>query len=123
MVGYATLGTSDLERASAYYDALLAELGARRIMNLDRIIIWSNDPRAGMLGVCLPHNGQPAVAGNGVMVGLNAGSSAAVDRVHARALALGGSDEGAPGDRGNGFYAGYFRDPDGNKLVAYHLAL
>jgi predicted lactoylglutathione lyase len=55
------------------------------------------------------------------MVGINVGSHEGFDRFHAKALALGGSDEGAPGDRGNGFYAGYFRDLDGNKLVAYSL--
>jgi hypothetical protein len=121
MIGYATVGTNDLTRATAYYDALLAEIGARQILVLDRIVIWSNQPGGGMLGVCLPYDGRPAVVGNGAMVGINVGSHEGVDRFHAKALALGGSDEGAPGDRGNGFYAGYFRDLDGNKLVAYSL--
>ncbi len=123
MVGYATLGTNDLKRATAYYDALLAELGARRIIDYDRIVIWSNEPGGGMLGVCLPFDGRSAVVGNGAMVGITVGSNALVDRFHAKALALGGTCEGPPGDRGNGFYAGYFRDLDGNKLVAYHVTL
>jgi catechol 2,3-dioxygenase-like lactoylglutathione lyase family enzyme len=123
MVGYATLGTNDLKRATAYYDALLAELGARRIIDYDRIVIWSNEPGGGMLGICLPFDGRPAVVGNGATVGITVGSNARVDRFHAKALALGGTCEGPPGDRGNGFYAGYFRDLDGNKLVAYHVTL
>jgi len=112
-----------LKQATAYYDALLGEIGARRIVDYERIVIWSNEPGGGMLGVCLPFDGRPAAVGNGAMVGINVGSNEAVDRFHAKALALGGSDEGPPGDRGNGFYAGYFRDLDGNKLVAYHITL
>ena len=121
MVGYATVGTNDLDRAAAYYDQVLAVAGARRILEYDRIVIWSNEPGGGMLGVCTPFNGQPATPGNGCMAGIRVDSTDVVDRLHAKALQLGGSDEGAPGDRGNGFYAGYFRDLDGNKLVAFHL--
>ena len=123
MIGYATVGTNDLAKATAYYEALLAEIGATRVMGDERIVLYSNDPSQGFLGVCTPNDGKPAAAGNGTMAGIKAGSNDAVDRLHAKALELGGSDEGAPGDRGNGFYAGYFRDPDGNKLVAYHLTL
>ncbi len=53
------------------------------------------------------------------MVALEARDSAQVDRLYEIALANGGSDEGAPGVRGGGFYAAYFRDPDGNKLNAF----
>lgn len=122
MIGYATLGTNDMNRATAYYDALLAEIGAQRVLEYDRIVIWSQAPGGDKLGVCLPFDGRPAVVGNGGMVGINVGSNEGVDRFHAKALELGGTDEGPPGDRGNGFYAGYFRDLDGNKLVAYSIA-
>ena len=122
MVGYATVGTNDLDRATAYYDQVLAVAGARRILEYDRIVIWSNEPGGAMFGVCTPFNGQPATPGNGCMAGIRADSNDVVDRLHAKALELGGSDEGGPGDRGNGFYAGYFRDLDGNKLVAFHLS-
>ena len=71
------------------------------------------------MAATLPFDGQPATVGNGVMVALEARDRAQVDRLHAIALAHGGSDEGAPGARGEGFYAGYFRDPDGNKLNAF----
>lgn len=122
MIGYATVGTNDLDRATAFYDAVLAEIGANRILEYERIVIWSDAPGGGMLGVCTPFDGRPASPGNGCMAGIRTGSTGAVDRLHAKALELGGTDEGSPGDRGNGFYAGYFRDLDGNKLVAYHLA-
>jgi predicted lactoylglutathione lyase len=119
MIGYITLGTNDLTRATAFYDALMAELGAKRIMNNERMVIWGTQPGAPMVAVCRPYDGKPATAGNGTMVALHVGGKDDVDRVYARAMALGGVDEGAPGDRGTGFYGGYFRDLDGNKLVAY----
>ena len=62
--------------------------------------------------------GKAATVGNGTMVALAARDRETAARVHAKALELGGSDEGAPGPRGDGFYGGYFRDIDGNKLVA-----
>ncbi len=122
MIDYVTLGTNDLDRAVAFYDALLGELGASQIMNDGRIVIWARQLGVGMLGVCKPHDGRPATVGNGVMAGLAAGSREKVDAVHAKALSLGASDEGAPGPRGSGaFYVGYFRDLDGNKLCAFHV--
>lgn len=119
MIGYVTLGSNDLPRATAFYDALLGELGAKRVMEGPRFVAWGNSPKAPSLGVITPYDGQPATPGNGTMVALALGSPAEVDRLYAKALALGGSDEGAPGERFKGFYAGYFRDPDGNKLNAF----
>lgn len=121
MIGYVTLGTHDLDRAAAFYDALLAELGASRFMSGERMIVWGSRPDQPMLAVCYPHDGQPASVGNGTMVALSAGSQDKVEQVHARALELGASNEGDPGERMQGFYGGYFRDPDGNKLVAFHM--
>lgn len=121
MIGYVTLGTNDLARAAAFYDDLLALVGAARSWQTERGIAWGTGPAAPSLGVMKPFNGQPATVGNGVMVSLAVGSRDVVDAVHARALALGGADEGAPGDRGNGFYGAYFRDLDGNKLCAFHF--
>ena len=74
------------------------------------------------IGLTHPFDGQSASVGNGVMVALEAGSPEQVGRLHALALAHGGSCEGAPGPRGEGFYAGYFRDPDGNKLNAFCMS-
>lgn len=120
MIGYVTIGTNNLERAAKFYDALLAELGASRMMESDRFVAWSVSPEAPGLGVTKPFDGKPATVGNGVMVALDVGSAAKVDAVYKKALELGGTDEGAPGPRGEGgFYAGYFRDLDGNKLNAF----
>jgi Glyoxalase/Bleomycin resistance protein/Dioxygenase superfamily len=119
MIGYATLGTNDLPCAAAFYDALLAEVGAKRLWDTPRGIGWGVSMTSPSLAVMKPFDGQPATVGNGTMIGLVVLEPAQVDRIHAKALALGGKDEGAPGPRGEGFYAGYFRDLDGNKLNAF----
>lgn len=120
MIGYALFGTNDLPRAAAFYDALLAEIGATRFMESDRFIAWAVSPEAPSLGICLPFDGNPATVGNGTMMALALDSNAKVDRLYAKALALGGTDEGPAGPRGlAGFYAGYFRDLDGNKLNVF----
>lgn len=119
MIGYVTLGTNDLPRAVAFYDALMAEIGARRIMETEQFVAWGTSMDQPGLSVTHPHDGQPATVGNGVMVALAMDSTDKVDAVHAKAIELGGTDEGAPGARTDAFYAGYFRDPDGNKLNAF----
>jgi predicted lactoylglutathione lyase len=121
MIGYVTLGTNDIARAARFYDALLAELGAKRAMEAESFIAWGTAPAAAMLAVIKPFDKNPASVGNGVMVALAASSKAQVDAIHRKALELGGRDEGAPGPRGDGFYAGYFRDLDGNKLNAFFM--
>ena len=120
MIGYTTVGTNDLKRAAGFYDALLAELGAKRAMEMETFIAWATAPNTPMVAIIKPYDKQPATVGNGVMIALLASSKEQVDKIHAKALALGGKDEGAPGPRGDGgFYAGYFRDLDGNKLNAF----
>jgi predicted lactoylglutathione lyase len=121
MIGYVTLGTNDFAKAAAFYDALLAELGGKRMMEMgDRYIAWGNDPAAPMVSIIKPHDGKQATAGNGTMISLAADSPASVDRVYKKAIELGAKDEGAAGPRGDsGFYACYFRDLDGNKLCAF----
>ncbi|MBN8211684.1 MAG: VOC family protein [Xanthomonadales bacterium] len=122
MLAYTTLGTNDLARAAAFYDVLLAELGAKRFMDEpDYFIAWGNSQEGAGLGITYPFDKNPATVGNGVMVALNALSREQVDRVHAKALELGGTDEGAPGQRSPGFYAAYFRDLDGNKLNCCYM--
>ncbi|MAE96824.1 MAG: glyoxalase [Deltaproteobacteria bacterium] len=116
MIGYVTLGTNDMPRAAAFYDALCAEIGAARVMETDHFIGWGTAMDQPLLMVFLPENGKEATVGNGVMVALRAASSEEVDRFHAKALELGGANEGDPGPRGDGFYGAYFRDLDGNKL-------
>jgi catechol 2,3-dioxygenase-like lactoylglutathione lyase family enzyme len=120
MIGYVTLGTNDLPRAAAFYDALLAEIGAVRFMESDRFVAWGVAPDKPSLGVIVPFDGNPATIGNGTMIALTVDSNARVDALHRKALSLGAQDEGAPGPRGtSGFYAGYFRDLDGNKLNCF----
>ena len=121
MIGYTTVGTNDLQRAAAFYDALLAEFGAKRAMEMETFIAWATAPNTPMVAIIKPYDKQPATVGNGVMIALLASSKEQVDKIHAKALALGGKDEGAPGPRGPGFYAGYFRDLDGNKLNAFFM--
>jgi len=122
MLAYVTIGTNDLARAGAYYDALLAELGGKRFMeDPGSFIAWGTGQEGAGLGVTVPFDKRPATVGNGVMVALQADSREQVDRVHAKALALGGTDEGAPGQRSEGFYAAYFRDLDGNKLNCCYM--
>jgi len=119
MIGYVTLGTHDLARAAAFYDAIATELGVGRMMESDSYIAWGVPGGGAGIGITKPFDGKPATIGNGVMVALEAKDQAQVDRLHALALSLGGTDEGAPGLRGPGFYAAYFRDLDGNKLNAF----
>ncbi|MGN6495987.1 MAG: VOC family protein [Tsuneonella sp.] len=119
MIGYVTLGTNDRDRAARFYDAICGEMGAGRMMETEQFIAWGKPGGGAGIGITAPYDGQPASVGNGVMVALEAKDQAQVRRIHALALSLGGTDEGAPGDRGGGFYAGYFRDPDGNKLNAF----
>ena len=119
MIGYVTLGTNDLARAAAFYDALAREMGVGRMMEGERFVAWGAPGGGAGIGVLKPFDGQPATVGNGVMIALAAKDRAQVDRLHRLALDLGGTDEGAPGERQNGVYAGYFRDRDGHKLNAF----
>lgn len=119
MIGYVTLGTNKFDEAAAFYDALLAELGAGRFMEMDTFIAWASSPGSPAISIIRPADGNEATIGNGVMVALVVDSNEKVDALHAKALELGGKDEGEPGFRGDNFYAGYFRDLDGNKLNAF----
>ena len=119
MIGYVTLGTNDIQRAAGFYDALLGELGAKRLWDTERFILWSVRPDLPGVSVIKPYDGQPASQGNGTMVALTTNSTAKVDAVYKKAMELGAKDEGPAGPRSNNFYAGYFRDLDGNKLCVF----
>lgn len=123
MFSYITLGTADIARARAFYDAVMAPLGHARVAGYDDATssAWGLDDPGPHLWVTAPFDGGAPSAGNGTMVSFLAPTRAAVDAFHAAALSLGGRDEGAPGLRpgyGPHFYAAYVRDPDGNKLNA-----
>lgn len=119
MIGYVTLGTNKFDKAAKFYDELFATIGAGRLMEGDTFIAWATSPSTPAVSIIRPYDGKPATVGNGVMVAIAMDSSKKVDALHAKALQLGATDEGAPGSRGNNFYAGYFRDLDGNKLNAF----
>ena len=122
MIGYVTLGTNKIDEAAAFYDALLGTLGASRMLESDTFIAWTNSPGAPAISIIKPYDGNTATVGNGVMVAIAVDSNEKVDAAHAKALELGGTDEGAPGARMDNFYAGYFRDLDGNKLNVFHMS-
>lgn len=121
MIGYVIVGTNDLPRAADFYDALLGQMGARRFMASDRFIAWGVDPTKPMFSVAKPYDGNPATHGNGSMNAFAVDSPDKVDALYSKAIELGASDEGAPGERMKGFYAAYFRDLDGNKLNFYYM--
>ena len=123
MIGYVTLGTNDREKGAKFYDALFAELGCGRMMDNDAFIAWGEPGGGAGIGLTKPFDGNPATVGNGVMVALEARDEAQVQRIYDIALANGGTCEGPPGPRGEGFHAAYFRDPDGNKLNAYLMTM
>ncbi len=120
MIGYVTLGTSNLDRAANFYDALCSELGTSRMMEMDGFIAWGTPGGGAGIGLTKPFDGNTMSVGNGVMVAFQAKDKDQVQKLYDIALANGGTCEGEPGPRGEGgFYAGYFRDPDGNKLNAF----
>ena len=119
MIGYVTLGTNDLPRAIAFYDALLTEIGAKHLWQSEQGVGWGVAMDKPSLAVMKPYDGRPATVGNGTMVALVVQRPEQVDAIYKKALALGGTDEGPAGPRGSGFYCGYFRDLDGNKLNVF----
>lgn len=123
MIGYVTLGSNDLPKAIKFYDELLSTIGAKRFMETEQFVAWATGPGKPGLSITKPFDEKAATVGNGVMVALEMSSPEAVDALYHKAIALGGTDEGEPGYRGDmkGFYAGYFRDLDGNKLNAFYL--
>ena len=126
MIGYVTLGTNDLDRARGFYDALFGSIGAGRLMELDSgFTLYATGWGRPGVAITRPYDGAAASAGNGNMVAIVMDSRDKVDAFHAKALELGGSDEGPPGLRGpegnRAFYGGYFRDPEGNKFCAFRI--
>ncbi len=122
MIGYATIGTSDMEKACAFYDALLGEIGGSQLMGMDRIKFYGTGEGA-MLAICIPYDEQAQHCGNGNMVAINGGDRSTVDKLYAKAMELGATDEGEPGERMPVFYGAYVRDLDGNKLCFYEMKM
>lgn len=121
MLGYATIGAKDLDRACAFYDALLAEIGGKQLMGMDRIKFYGTGMDAAMLAICVPYDEQDQHCGNGTMIAIPGGNREGVDKLYAKAIELGAADEGEPGERNPVFYGAYVRDLDGNKLCFYEM--
>ena len=126
MISYVTIGALDAAASVAFYDAVLGAVGyARTFFDAGWAGYSPGGEGAQMVYLCPPFDGQPARAGNGIMIGFKAESQAAVDAAHAAAVAFGGSDEGAPGPRppeSTTTYAAYMRDPTGNKIAVVWMA-
>jgi catechol 2,3-dioxygenase-like lactoylglutathione lyase family enzyme len=125
MIGYVTIGAADVEAALPFFDAVFGAMGGERKSFEGGWAFYGDKGGESDVGVCKPQDGQPARAGNGIMIAFKAPSQDAVRAAHAAALAGGGTDEGAPGFRppdGKSFYGAYFRDPVGNKFCVFHIA-
>ena len=120
-VGYVTLGTNNLAQACAFYDALMNTINFNRIWDDGKLIIWGKSMEEAAVGVTPPFDEGSATVGNGVMVAMQMDNAEQVRAFYDKAMALGASDEGAPGQRISNFYAGYFRDPDGNKVCFFQF--
>ncbi|GAA0667240.1 VOC family protein [Rheinheimera tangshanensis] len=122
MFSYATLGSNDLDKSVAFYLELLKEQGAKTLIKMDRIVFIGKSMQSPMLAICIPYNKEPATPGNGTMLSIAPGTKEKVDELYHKALALGASCEGAPGQRiEKTFYGAYVRDLDGNKLCFNHF--
>lgn len=121
MIAYVTIGVSNMDRAKSFYLEVLQDLGVTVVMDIGRLAALGSPEGGTLLAVCTPYDGAAPDPGNGNMVAISPGSRELVDKLHAKALQLGGVDEGAPGQRMDGFYGGYMRDPDGNKVCFCHF--
>ncbi|MBI3440170.1 MAG: VOC family protein [Proteobacteria bacterium] len=120
-VGYICLGTNDFDRACAFWDALVPELGGKKLFPTPHGVMY----RLGagpMIMITRPYDEQPAACGNGNMLAINVDSEADVARIYQKALSLGATSEGEPGPRGQFGEFGYFRDLDGNKIAVFFSA-
>ena len=123
MIGYVTIGTNDMDRAVAFYDALLGEVGGKQLFGMDRIKFWGAGPDQPMLAVCIPYNEEAQSCGNGNMVAIPGGSPEGVQNLYNKAIELGATDDGAPGERiPDVFYGAYVRDQDGNKICFFQMS-
>ena len=121
MIGYTTIGSKDLTKAVAFYDELLGSIGGKKLMEMDRIKFYGTDAGGAMLAVCTPADEGEQSCGNGQMVAIPGGSAEGAEALYNKAIALGATCAGAPGQRFDFFYGGYVNDLDGNKLCFFHM--
>ena len=123
MLGYTTIGVNDMDRAVAFYDELLGEIGAKQLFGMDRIKFYGTGTDSAMLAICIPYDEEAQHPGNGNMVAIPGADRVGVDKLYAKAIELGATDEGAPGERMPVFYGAYVRDLDGNKLCFFEMQM
>jgi predicted lactoylglutathione lyase len=122
MIGYVTIGTSDMEKAKKFYSELLSDIGAKVLFDGGRIAFIGKSMADPCIAVCTPYDdSKPHDAGNGNMIAIDAGSRETVDALYNKALELGATDDGPAGERMPTFYGGYVRDTDGNKICFYKM--
>ncbi|MFK7830586.1 MAG: VOC family protein [Congregibacter sp.] len=120
MIGYVTLGVSDMERAKTFYSDLFEDMGASLQADMGRIAFIGKSMADPLVAVCIPYDEQPNHPGNGNMLAITVGSKEAVDAMYQKAISLGASCDGPPGQRiADVFYGAYVKDHDGNKLAFY----
>jgi len=118
-IGYVCLGTSDFDRACAFWDAMAPELGGKKLFPTPQGVMYRFG-EGPMLMVTRPYNKESAAPGNGNMLAIAVDTKEDVARIHEKALSLGAVSEGEPGPRGVFGEFGYFRDLDGNKLAVFY---
>lgn len=122
MIAYTTLGTNDLKKATAFYDALFGEIGIAQLWADENFVGYGAGMDQPLFAVCNPYDKEKASVGNGTMIALNCPDKETVHKIHSKAMELGAANEGDCGPRGDsGFYCGYFRDLDGNKINAFAM--
>lgn len=120
MLHHVSVGVRDVARAAEFYDAVMAALGYKRVMEvLPHGIAYGDKVPA--FWIQLPRGQQELAVGNGMHIAIASDSTKAIEAFYAAALAHGGVDDGAPGPRpdyGPDYYAAFVIDPDGNRLEA-----
>ncbi len=121
MIGYTTIGSKDLSKAVSFYDDLLGLVGGKRVMEMDRIKFYGTEAGGAMLAVCTPADEDSQSCGNGQMIAIPGGSIEGAQALYNKAIELGATDAGEPGQRFDFFYGSYVFDLDGNKLCFFHM--
>ena len=119
ILSHISIGTNDFERATAFYDAVLATVGAKRVMEHPGAVAYGKQYPE--FWVQIPLDGKSPTTGNGTHFGFTASSKKAVQAFYDAAIAAGASDDGKPGPRplyGEPYYGCFVHDPDGHKIEA-----
>ena len=120
-LSHVAVGSNDLTKAKTFYDSLFGDFGISPMYEHPSGGRVYGKNGAAIFCVLGPYDKQPASVGNGSMVAFKCDTQEEVRAMHSKGLALGGTDEGAPGERIPNMYFAYFRDLDGNKLCAYSV--